>query len=905
MTTRISRPSDALALHHDTVRDVLPNGLTLLIRRDPTAPVVSIVTHVKAGYFDEADDVVGIAHVLEHMFFKGTPTRGVGQIARETKVHGGYLNAHTIYDHTTYTTVLPSSSFVPGLEIQFDAYARSVIDADELSRELEVIIEETKRKRDTASAMAIETLYAVLFDRHRIRRWRMGEESGLRALSRAQLMSFYTRWYRPDNTVLCVVGDVDVDVVRREVAARHGQLEAGTPPRDQGPRETTAPGVRLREWSGDIAQQHIAFGWRTPAIDHPDTPALDLAGMALGSGRASRLYRAVRERQFASSVSAWNYTAGDIGVFVAHAESPAEHAGQAAALLWRELQAARAAGFRHHEIARAKSIIEARWLRGLESMDGQATYLASWEAEGGIDAANRYYDRLLSLEPREVQAALERQLDPAQVAVISYRPSGTPPLFAHEAALVDMLQAHREAGSSVLIDPDVLAPTIGHETAAPLATEAPATAPPATAPPAVARAVRQADRQTDDVQVYHTAAGVPVLVLARPGSPLVNVGVFQRGGACAEPVALEGLARITAQAMLKGTTTNTGARIAERAEALGSSIGVSAALESIGWTMSVPLRHLAAATNLLADVVQHATFPDDAVSTERALAFAEAARSRDDMSRWPMRLAAMAAYGAHPYARSVIGTEASLAAVDTVQVRAYHANHILGGASIVAVVGDVNADEVAAMVDAAFPLLRWQDDAAPPPLVWPAHANALQESRTKQQTALALFFPGPSRLDPDRFAGRVLSAVASGLGGRFFEQLRDKQSLAYTVSAFPIERRAGGAFAAYIATSPARENEARDSLLAEFAKLCAAPPTEEELDRARRYLIGAHAIAQQSGSSVMGDLVDAWLFGEGLRERHEEVARIASVTAADVLRMAQASFDPTRVAEGLVRGTLG
>jgi zinc protease len=137
MTDTLLRPSDALALHHDTYREVLPNGLTLLVRRDTSAPVVAIVTHVKAGYFDETDDIVGIAHVLEHMFFKGTPTRGVGQIARETKSNGGYLNAHTIYDHTSYYTVLPSSGFVPGLEIQFDAYARSVIDAEELAREQE------------------------------------------------------------------------------------------------------------------------------------------------------------------------------------------------------------------------------------------------------------------------------------------------------------------------------------------------------------------------------------------------------------------------------------------------------------------------------------------------------------------------------------------------------------------------------------------------------------------------------------------------------------------------------------------------------------------------------------------------------------------------------------------------
>src|SRR5687768_11492367 len=104
-------------------RTVLDNGLTVLVQQDRTAPVVAIVTWVKAGYFDEKDDENGLAHALEHMFFKGTGTRGVGDIARETKAIGGYLNAHTIYDSTVYYTVLPSSGFRKGLEIQFDAYA--------------------------------------------------------------------------------------------------------------------------------------------------------------------------------------------------------------------------------------------------------------------------------------------------------------------------------------------------------------------------------------------------------------------------------------------------------------------------------------------------------------------------------------------------------------------------------------------------------------------------------------------------------------------------------------------------------------------------------------------------------------------------------------------------------------
>lgn len=222
---------------------------------------------------------------------------------------------------------------------------------------------------------------------------------------------------------------------------------------------------------------------------------------------------------------------------------------------------------------------------------------------------------------------------------------------------------------------------------------------------------------------------------------------------------------------------------------------------------------------------------------------------------------------------------------------------------MIAVVGDVEPDEVAALCQTHFAGMQQVDDVPLPALPWPETRVAARDTRAKQQSALALLFPGPARNDPARYAARVLSAIASGLGGRFFEQLRDVQSLAYTVSAFPVERRAGGAFAAYIATSPSREDEAREGLMREFAKFREAEPSAEELTRARNYLVGTHAISQQSGGTVLADLVDAWLFGEGLHERHEEAARLAAVTGADVLQLAQRYLQPGLEAEGLVQGT--
>jgi len=171
-------------------REVLPSGLRVLVQRDDSAPVAAVVTQVCAGFFDEPDAWSGISHVVEHMFFKGTARRGLGAIARETKAAGGYLNASTTYDHTAYFAVLPSRALAAGIDIQADALINSEMDGDELARELQVIIQEAKRKLDNPSAVTHETLHEVMFDHHRIRRWRIGYEADLARLTREDVWGY-------------------------------------------------------------------------------------------------------------------------------------------------------------------------------------------------------------------------------------------------------------------------------------------------------------------------------------------------------------------------------------------------------------------------------------------------------------------------------------------------------------------------------------------------------------------------------------------------------------------------------------------------------------------------------------------------------------------------------------------
>ena len=864
----------------DSVRRVrLPNGLTALIRRDSTAPVVAIVTHVKAGYFDETDDVAGIAHVLEHMYFKGTPTLGVGEIPRATKAAGGYLNAGTIYDQTSYYTVLPASGFVRGLEIQCDAFANSSIDAGELARELEVIIQEAKRKEDNPSAVAVETLYALLHDAHRMRRWRIGREEGLRALTRDHLMRFYRNFYRPGNTILSVVGDVDVNAAAREIERVYGTLPDAPVTPSPGPAEPPHDDFRYRDLAGDIAQTQLAIGWRTPGTLDADTVLLDLAATMLGTGRASRLYRAVRERRLVASIGASNYTPTEIGVFTIHAEGPPSSAADAAGEAWAQLAAMRDVGVHEGELLRARRVIESQWLRRLETMEGQATYLAEWEALGAWTLGGAYFAGLQGATSDLVTAAMRRHLGAGCAGVVVYRPRSTPPIAADAGALRAILEGVRAH------------PVV-----------APASAPEA---PAIRTTRASLEREEGGVQLFRTAHGVPVLVRPRPGSPLVHLGVFAAGGASDEHESVAGLTTLMARTALKGTARRRAEQIAEEAELLGGSIAAHVGVEQLGWTLSVPARRADAAMELLADVVQEPAFPAGALETERAVATSDLALMRDDMYRYPMRLLTQAAFAGHPYGIPVSGYEHTLAAIDAGQLSSWHLARVLSGATVIVIVGDVDAPVVASRAASLFALLEGGAPNAIAAPEWPSRGVAVAEDREKAQTALALAFPCADRASDARWVAGMIAGVASGLGGRFFEELRDKRSLAYTVQAFPSVRRRAGMFVSYIATSPAQEETARRGLRREFARLCESEVSAGELSMAQEYAIGAYAISRQSGASVLGDIVDAWVLGRGLAELDEHDARVRAVTRRAMRELARKYFDESRSVEAVVRGSAG
>ncbi len=865
-------------------REVLPNGLTVLVQRDRSAPVAAVVTHVKAGFFDEPDEWAGISHVLEHMFFKGTPTRGVGQIAKETKAAGGYLNASTTYDHTSYFAVLPAARLREAVTIQADALMHASVNADELGRELQVIIQEAKRKLDHPGAVTHETLHEVMYDRHRIRRWRIGYEKVLAGFTRADVFGYYQSRYVPSRTIVSIVGDVEEESALALARETYGPWAAAPGAVNPSPAEPPRRTVRVRTLRGDVTQAELALGWRgVPALD-PRASALDLAAGVLGAGRGSWLYRALRESGLATSVSVHHYSPTELGVFSIGVTCEADRVGPVIDRIAEATARLVLVGPSPEDFERARTLLLTRWSRGMEEMEGRASSLAAAEALEGYAFLDREFAALAAVTAEEVREAARQVLDPESVSAVAYLP--------------------RTAGTDLTVDGLAGAFAVTSIAPAPI---------PGTAAAAI-HTPRNAPGRMEQGVLHVALPAFDLLLRHKPGVPTVSLGAyFPRHDF--DPVGKAGLGALTVRASLRGAAGLDAAGLAFASERLGGTLGGSVGLDWTGLGGTMLSSRLAAAASLLDAVLHAPSFEQAQVEAERQLLVEETRQVADDMFRFPFQLAMAGAFGEAGYGVPALGLPADLAALTVDDVRRWHAERLVAGRGVIVAVGDLDPEQAAAVLAGTFG--RHSLRAAHPldaPGSWSLTAGPQQRvvARQKAQTAFAMVFPGPSRRDPARFAVEVWAAIASGLGGRLFEALRDRRSLAYTVMASSWQKARAGALLSYIATSPEREDEARREMLKELLRFADEAVTPVELSQATNYLVGQTAVQRQSGSAVAAEILEAWLAGGGLADLADSEARYRAVTAEAVRAVAErilggrsGTSETVVRAEGVIRGEGG
>jgi zinc protease len=857
-------------------REVLPNGLTLLVREQRGTGVVSIDTWVKAGYFHEPDEKAGMAHLFEHMFFKGSARfPGAERIAQELAAVGGDSNAGTIYDSTNYYFVVPSEGFPRAVEIMADAIANPLFDAAELAKEAEVVIEESNRKLDNPAPLSLERMLATSFTEHRIKRWRIGSNEVLRSIQREDLLAFFQTLYRPENLIVSVAGDLAAADARRIVTAHFGAIPRGQLDKRRGPSEPAQDRFRFGRSTGDLRQGWTVMGWHTQGIGGADEVALDLVAQILGQGRSSRFFRHVIGPGGAATATAQQWQFEDVGTLIVQASFDEANRAEVERRLLAEVERLRAHGPTAAELAVAQRSLESQTALALASSLGQAQALAQAEANGGYQQLGERLARARATNPEMLRDVARRYLTVDRLTLYHYAPAGTPEVSAEQA-----LAAARAA---VAEPPPALAES---------------TLPTLPAPLAAARSNRPAE-------VTRLANGATLIVRERPGAPTVSVGVTFDGGRSREHSGNAGITQLMTAALRRGTTSRSGEAIDRELEALGTNLAADVDADGFGLRLDVVTQNLVPALGLLAEVVTRPTFPESGVAEERNLQLAAVRRSFDSSLQRPLSLAARDLYGSHPYGLPANGTEASLAGLDAAAVTAWWQAEVRAEQAVILVVGDVASEAARQAVSAAFGDLPAGRAAARPTLAAPLPPPARTESiefRDRRQSAIVMAFAGPPPGDPDSARLALLENITSGLAGTLFAELRGRRSLAYTVFQGFQPRRQGGLVLAYLASETKKEEEAKTALLAELRRLGTDGFGEVELTRGKAALAGSTRIRLETNGALLAELAENHLLGVGLEATEQRLATARATSLAELRATASRWLGAERFATAVLRG---
>jgi len=844
----------------------LDNGLRLLLCPTQLAPVVEVQVWADVGSADERADEAGLAHFHEHMLFKGTGRRGLGEIAGEIEGAGGRINAYTSFDVTVYHATLPAAEVALGIDVLADAVVDSTFDPQEITREIEVVLEEIRSSEDSPGSVVGNALCATAFRQHPYRAPILGTHESVASFDRDRVRHFFEHWYTPDRLCVVAAGDFDPNAVREQVRASFGSLPAGTARRER-PCEPAQDSPRTAVLARPFERVNVELATPAVGLGHPDTPLLDLLAYTLGNGDSSRLVRAVREREgLADRIDASCYTPLDPGLFSLGYETDPERALPALEATVRELERARAEPVSVDELEKARANFLASEDFERESVTGLAQKAGSFlHLAGDVSAEERYLDGVRSATPADLQRVAREHLAPERLTVAAVVPEASPDCL-------DAERIHRAIESGAQRIARAFAPPVVHNSG-------------------------------PEVVSYDLPTGGRLHVMPRRSLPVVAARAAFLGGLLADTGETSGLTAFLSSMWTRGSRGRSSADFAQATEALAAEIDGFCGRSSLGLTLETPSAQLPRTIDLFCEALLEPAFDAVEIERERRETLAAIERREDRLGHRAFLLFIETLYPDHPYGRPLFGQRETVERFDAEALARQHTRLVRGANLSLAVAGDVEPDAVARLISARLA------DLAEGPFEKPVAAEAARPEtirraelrKDRAQAHAVIGFPGVGVDDPDRFTLEVVAQLLGGQGGRLFLSLRERQGLAYSVGASSVEGTAPGWFAVSIATAPEKLEQARRGMLDELRRIVDEPPPETELDATRRHLIGNFAIDRQRNAVHAAQVSLDALYGLGATASERYPTEIAAVTRKDALRVARRIIDLEKYVEAVIR----
>jgi zinc protease len=389
----------------------LPNGFRVILKSDPTIPVVAMQVWARCGALDETPNIHGISHGLEHMVFKGTPTRSAGEITRAIESNGGAINAATQLETTHYYIDIPSRNASKALDVLADTLLHPTFPQDELERERRVIVEEIHRRDDSPDATLWDEFISHVFHPTPYGTLVIGSEQTVLGLTREDLFSYFRKHYIPSRLCLVIAGDFKIPKVLAQVENLFGSLAPAESFETRMPETLTPRPAETAFLKKPVQLTYFAAGFPTVGLGHPDMVSLDVFADMLGGGVSSRLFQRLREeKQLVYSVSADFIPFRLHGLFAFFGETDRARQQRALAEIERIVADIEAHPFTPEELSRAKARIRSEWLHGSETPHGRANTLGSLASLGKLDLINNYLATLSAVSLDNIMDVYRRHI---------------------------------------------------------------------------------------------------------------------------------------------------------------------------------------------------------------------------------------------------------------------------------------------------------------------------------------------------------------------------------------------------------------------------------------------------------------------------------------------------------------
>ncbi|MCK5850313.1 MAG: insulinase family protein [Kiritimatiellae bacterium] len=826
-------------------RIVLENGLICLLKKDASAPVVSVQIWVGTGSIHEQEYLgAGLSHAIEHMIFKGTKKRGVGALTREINDAGGRINAYTSYDRTVFHADLPANGWRVGLETLADAIMHSSFPKDEWEKERKVILREFAMGKDdprrVLGKLSARTAYTVHPYKHPI----IGHEAVFKQISRDDIATFFQRNYVPDNMMVVIVGDINATEVEATIRDIFKDFKRKRRAPVMLPKEPEQISPRFARETGAYSVSRLDCSYHTVSLNHQDTPALDILANVVGKGRSSRLVSEIKEKQkLVHSISAWSYTPKEPGTFSISATFSPDKEKEVLAAIQKEIQTWLTKGFSEKEINKARRMIITSELSELQTMKGQARNYAVGEFyAGNAKYSETYLNLLAEISPDDLLKMVAKYLLPNKRTVAILSPT--------QKATEEKIQTDRVSSPKV----------------------------------------------TNLV----TSNGITLLLREDHRLPFVYVCAAFRGGLLSENDKNNGITRLAANLLTRGTKTRSSEQLARQTDSLGGQLYAFSGYNTFGLRAKCLSNDADTFMSILADCLLNAEFPEGEIAKQKKIQTAAINQKHDD----PFFLAAKALrrllFPDHPYRWNTLGSEKTLTNITRPDLHSYLHRHITSKNLVLAVFGDITPDRAQSFVETHLSALPSHPAPVHKYTKTKHHLPAKTKQRApKEQTILLAGFPSVNIADPRREAISIIDSALSGLSSDLGMEVREKRGLVYYVGAYQQTGIDPGMFVLYAGIQEKNASEVEKLMLEELKRIKTKGIRQEELDRARSKIIASHEMGLQDNSRLTMTCAIDELLGLGYQHTFTTKKRYDSLTLKNIKDTAQSLFSTNKMATSL------